>query len=162
MLNPNNLLITGLSTLLLAACQPSSAPDPQTAASETPQAAADRAVSPVESSPSISAGGKELDAATLQIVKGSVGISASAVACGMGTKARSDQGVARARAGFVERGFSGAAYDRAAADAYEETTAKFANASASEKAQACEQMKTFGEQMSQMGEDVQKMQKAGQ
>lgn len=155
-------LIGFLAAVALTACTPA---PPSAAASATAAASPAAAGQPSaadDSTVATPADGNALDDATLQIIKGSVGISASAVACGMGTKTQADAGIARARTGFVERGFSGDAYDRAAAAAYKDTAGKFSSASASEKAQACAQMKKFGEQMSQMGKDVQDMQKTNQ
>lgn len=154
-----------LALAVTAGCQPS--PDGQAPGADASRGA--RAAVPDAASATSApapardgATGSELDEATRSLVQGSVKIAASAVACGMGTRAQAEQGFASQREAYVSRGMSGAAYDRAVAAAWDETTGKFAAATPAQKTEACASVAAFGDQLGRMAEDVEAMQAEGE
>lgn len=143
-----------LAALMAAACSPSTG-----SAGEEPMApiaAPDQAPArPEVAAPIVSPpGGRELEPEALPLIQGGAKIAASVVACGLGTRAQAEEGFASHRAGYVEQGYSAASYDRAVDAAFREVEDKFAQASAAEKAQACESVKQLGDQFNRMGEEM--------
>ena len=143
-----------LAAVMVAACSPSNGGAGEEAT--TPVAAADHAPArPEVATPTASpSGGRELEPEALPLIQGGAKIAASVVACGLGTRAQAEEGFASQRAGYVEQGYSAASYDRVVDAAFQEVEGKFAQASAAEKAQACESVKRMGDQFNQMGEEM--------
>lgn len=143
-----------LAVAMLAACSPSNSGAGEQPT--TPAAAADvTSARPDIAAPTGSpAGGREIEPEALPLIQGGAKIAASVVACGLGTRAQAEEGFASQRAGYIEQGYSAASYDRAVDAAFREVEGKFAQASAAEKAQACESVKRLGDQFNQMGEEM--------
>lgn len=131
---------TGLPGMDQAATAPATEAPPARSDDNTPEASAPD--------------GRGFEPGMLQVVQGAAKIAASSVACGLGTRAQAEEGFAAQRAGYVEQGYSAAAYDGAVDAAFREVEGKFAQASAAEKAQACESIKRLGEQFNRMGEEM--------
>lgn len=132
--------------LALAACKP---------ADGTAQADAMEKAPATESAPAPAAAGKAFDEATSAMIQGGAKMQASVVACDMASRTQIDEDIAKQRARYVGEGYDGGAFDRLHGAAFEEMLAKFKGASAQQKTQSCEQIKAFGEQMGQMGKEVQ-------
>lgn len=143
-----------LAAVMLAACSPSSGPAADGTATPVPATDATPAQAEVATSVASLSGGREIEPEALPLIQGGARIAASVVACGLGTRVQAEEGFASQRAGYVEQGYSAASYDRAVDAAFREVDDKFAQASAAEKAQACESVKQLGDQFNQMGEEV--------
>lgn len=128
---------------MLVACSPSTG------------SAGDKGASPAAPASASASGGREIEPEAVPLVQGGAKIAASAVACGLATRAQAEEGFADQRAAYVGRGYSAASFDRVVDDAFRETSDRFARASAAEKAQACESVRQLGDQFKQMGEDMQ-------
>ena len=141
-----NICFASCLLLALAACKPA---DVAANADATPQAPSS------EPAPAAAAAGKEFEGDTVGLVQGAAKMQAAVVACDLASRAQTDQAVAGQRARYVSQGYDGAAFDRLHGAAFEETLEKMNAADAGQKAQSCEQIKAFGEKMSQMGKDIQ-------
>lgn len=150
----DGVMTLALAAVMVAACSPSNGSAGEEAT--PPVAAADHApAQPEVATPTGSPpGGRELEPEALPLIQGGAKIAASVVACGLGTRAQAEEGFASQRAGYVEQGYSAASYDRAVDAAFREVEGKFAQASAAEKAQACESVRKLGDQFNRMGEEM--------
>ena len=142
-----NICFASCLLLALAACKPA---DVAANADATPQAPSS------EPAPAAAAAaGKEFEGDTVGLVQGAAKMQAAVVACDLASRAQTDQAIAGQRARYVSQGYDGAAFDRLHGAAFEETLEKMKAVDAGQKAQSCEQIKAFGEKMSQMGKDMQ-------
>lgn len=142
-----------LLPLALAACN-----KPAEGAAQAGSSNAMPSAEPAAATPAVA--GKAFDEAKVAMIEGGAKLQASAVACQLGTQAQADTGTADLRAKYVAEGYDGGTFDRLHDAAFKQTLDKFGSASAQQKAQACEQMKQFGDQMGQMAKDVQKRMEA--
>ena len=150
----DGVVTLALAAAMLVACSPSSGPTGDEPAVRAPATDATPSRDEVASPAAAASGGREIEPEALPLIQGGAKIAASVVACGLGTRAQAEEGFESQRAGYVEQGYSAASYDRAIDAAFREVDDKFAQASAAEKAQACESVKRLGDQFNQMGEEM--------
>ncbi len=131
--------------LSLTACQPAEGPVHADAPVETSAPESERAPAAVA---------REFDEATSTMIQGAAKMQASVVACDLASQAQTGEAIAKQRARYVGEGYNGGAFDRLHGVAFKETLEKFNSASTEQKTQGCKQIKDFGEQMRQMGEEV--------
>jgi len=132
--------------LALAACKPAGGTAQADTIGETPATG---------SAPAPAAAGKAFDEATSTMIQGAAKMQASVVACDLASRAQTDEAIAKQRARYVGEGYGSDEFDRLHGAAFEETLEKIEAASTEQKAQSCERIKAFGEQMGQMGKEMQ-------
>lgn len=137
--------------LALVACKPADS----TAQADAPSVDAPATGSASAPAPAPAMAGKEFEERTATMIQGAAKMQASAVACDLASEAQTDQAIAGQRARYVAEGYDGGAFDRLHGAAFEETLEKFKGITAEQKAQGCQQIKAFGENMRQMGEEAQ-------
>lgn len=141
-----NICFAGCLVIALAGCKP---------ADGTTQAAASLQAPANGSSPVQAAAGKEFEEESAALVRGAARMQASVVACNLASRVQTDQVVASQRARYVSQGYDGGAFDRLHGAEFAETLEKINAAEPQQKTQSCEQIKAFGEKMSQMGKQMQ-------
>lgn len=151
-MSKTNICFASCLLLALAGCK---AADSAANAGATPQAPSSEAASNAEPASTPAAAGKDFEGDAVGLVQGTAKMQAAVVACNLASRTQTDQAIAGQRARYVSQGYDGAAFDRLHGAAFEETLEKMNAADAGQKAQSCEQIKAFGEKMSQMGKDMQ-------